>query len=63
MHTTALLVTFDTDTEITPEDRRALKASLAWATRLTFSTPAPVAVDHLDPSEPHVAALLPVMVE
>ena len=58
--TNAYLVTFDTDAPINVDDRLALKDWLGQITRVCLNTDAPVAIDHLDPAEPTVQALLVV---
>ena len=55
----AYLVTFDTDEPVSTDDRLALKEWFGAITRVALRMHAPVAVDHLDPSEPEIAALLP----
>lgn len=60
MPTNAMLVTWDTDTEISTDDRHALKEMTGEFTRAVLGQYGlTVAIDSLDPAEPHVAALLP----
>lgn len=60
--TRTYLLSFDTDTEISVDDRHALKETLGEFTRLTLGVDVPVAIDSLDAGEPQVAALLPPVV-
>ncbi len=54
----AYLVTFDTDNPVSVDDRLALKEWFGQITRVCLNTDAPVAIDHLDPADPPVQALL-----
>lgn len=54
----AFLLTFDTDAPVSVDDRLALKEWFGQITRVSLNVDAPVAVDHLDPGEPTVQALL-----
>lgn len=54
----AYLISFDTDAPVSVDDRLALKEWFGQITRVSLNVDAPVAVDHLDPAEPTVQALL-----
>ena len=54
----AYLVTFDSDQPVSVDDRLSLKDWYGSITRAALRSDALVAVDHLDPDEPTVLALL-----
>jgi len=54
----AYLVTFDSDETVSVDDRLSLKDWYGSITRAALRSDALVAVDHLDPDEPTVLALL-----
>ncbi len=54
----AYLLTFDADRIVQPEDRHALKEFVGEYLRVTHGFDAPVSIDHLDPADPPVQALL-----
>jgi hypothetical protein len=54
----AYLVTFETDEAVSVDDRLSLKDWYGSITRAALRSDALVAVDHLDPDEPTVLALL-----
>ena len=58
MPTNAYLISFDTDAPVSVDDRLALKEWFGQITRVALNVDAPVAIDHLDPGEPTVQALL-----
>lgn len=58
--TNVYLLRFDTDRTVQPEDRHALKEFVGEYLRVTHGFDAPVAIDHLDPADPPVQALLVV---
>jgi hypothetical protein len=54
----AFLVTFETDEAVSVDDRLSLKDWYGSITRAALRSDALVAVDHLDPDEPTVQALM-----
>jgi len=52
------LIHFDTDEPVSVDDRLSLKDWFGSITRAALRSDAVVAVDHLDPDEPTVQALL-----
>ena len=58
--TNVYLLKFDTDRTVQPEDRHALKEFVGEYLRVTHGFDAPVSIDHLDPADPPVQALLVV---
>jgi len=58
--TNTYLISFDTDAPVSVDDRLALKEWFGQITRVALNIDAPVAIDHLDPADPPVQALLVV---
>lgn len=60
MPTNVYVLSFDTADEVSADDRHGIKDLIGKIVRAGLGRQMPVNVDHLDPAEPHIAALLPL---